>query len=210
MIRINLLPVEEKREVKGLGEFIVYVFVIIAVLVVLVATNIVQNKRIANTNKRIEDVKRRIAKLEDVKKRVEEFKAKNKELEDRIKAIAILEENRTGPLFVMDSLSSAVPDRAWIDKFTEKSSVAQIEGIAWDERTVADFMKRLQSSPYFQNVELKVIKTKEIQNLPLKNFAIESKLNYSGKVKTEEDRKGADTRQQKLNQNQRKAEGDNG
>jgi len=210
MIRINLLPVEEKKEVKGIGEFIIGVFAIIAVLMLLIAANLIQNRRIADTNKRIADVKRRIAKLEEVKMKVEEFKAKNKELEDRVKAIAILEENRTGPLFIMDSLSSAIPDRAWIDKLTEKSSVAQMEGIAWDERTVADFMKKLQSSTYFQNVELKVIKTKEIRNLPLKDFVIESKLNYSGKVKTEEEQKETETKQQKTKPSERKVEGDNG
>ncbi|HWP91400.1 MAG TPA: PilN domain-containing protein [Thermodesulfobacteriota bacterium] len=186
MIKINLLPVEEKREIKGLGEFVVGVLVLLAVVMLLIALNLIQNKRITNVNDRIADTKRKIQKLEDVKKKVEEFKAKNQELEGRIKAIAILEENRTGPLYVMDSLSQAIPDRAWIDKFSEKGSVAQMDGIAWDERTVADFMKRLQSSPYYQNVELKVIKAKDIQNLALKNFVIESKLNYSGKVVKEE------------------------
>lgn len=196
MIRINLVPLEERKEIKGLGEFIIGVFILLALLVLLIAANLVQNKRIADVNNKITDVKKQIAKLEEVKKKVEEFKAKNKDLEERIKAIAILEENRTGPLFVMDSLAKAIPDRAWIDKFSEKTSVVQMDGMAWDEITVADFMKKLQSYPYFQNIELKVIKTKEIQKLPLKNFVIESKLNYSGKTRVEEDRSKAETQKE--------------
>ncbi len=196
MIRINLVPIEERKEIKGLGEFIIGVFILLALLVLLIAANLVQNKRIADVNNKITDVKKQIAKLEEVKKKVEEFKAKNKDLEERIKAIAILEENRTGPLFVMDSLAKAIPDRAWIDKFSEKTSVVQMDGMAWDEITVADFMKKLQSYPYFQNIELKVIKTKEIQKLPLKNFVIESKLNYSGKTQVEEDRNKAETQKE--------------
>jgi Tfp pilus assembly protein PilN len=81
--------------------------------------------------------------------------------------------------------------------------------MAWDEITVADFMKKLQSSPYFQNVELKVIKTKEIQKLPLKNFVVESKLNYSGKTKIQEDQKKTETQKQ-TNVNRPKAEDNNG
>jgi len=209
MIRINLVPVEERKEIKGLGEFIIGVFILLALLVLLVAANLIQNKRIADVNNRITDVKKEIAKLEEVKKKVEDFKAKNKDLEERIKAIAILEQNRTGPLFVMDSLAKAIPDRAWIDKFSEKGNVAQMDGIAWDEITVADFMKKLQSYPYFQNIELKVIKTKELQKLPLKNFVIESKLNYSGKTQTEEDQKKTET-EKETKVNRLKAEDQNG
>jgi type IV pilus assembly protein PilN len=209
MIRINLVPAEEGKEVKGLGELIIGIFILLAVLVLLIATNLIQNKRIADVNEKITGVKKQIAKLEDVRKKVEEFKAKNKDLEERIKAIAILEENRTGPLFVMDSLAKAIPDRAWIDKFSEKANVAQMDGMAWDEITVADFMKKLQSYPYFQNVELKVIKTKEMQKLPLKNFVIESRLNYSGKTQVEENQKKTDT-QKKTKVNRREAGDNNG
>src|SRR3989304_6982970 len=154
MIKVNLIPVKERKEIR-------------------------------DVNNKIADTKAPIVKLEDVKKKVDEFKAKNKELEEKIRVINVLEENRTGPLYVMESLGQAIPNRAWIDKLSEKSSSATVEGFAWDELTVSDFMKRLQSFPYFQNVELKVINTKEIQKLPLKAFVIESKLNYSGKVKTE-------------------------
>ena len=209
MIRINLIPVEEKKQVKGIGEFIIGVFILLAVLLLLISANLIQNKRIADVNDKITGVKKQIAKLEEVKKKVEDFKAKNKELEERIRAIAILEENRTGPLFIMDSLAAAMPDRAWIDKFSEKANVAQMDGMAWDEITVADFMKKLQSSPYFQNVELKVIKTKEIQKLPLKNFVVESKLNYSGKTKIQEDQKKTETQKQ-TNVSRPKAEDNNG
>lgn len=209
MIRINLIPVEEKKQVKGLGEFIIGVFILLAALLLLISANLIQSKRIADVNDKITGVKKQIAKLEEVKKKVEDFKAKNKELEERIRAIAILEENRTGPLFIMDSLAAAMPDRAWIDNFSEKANVAQIDGMAWDEITVADFMKKLQSSPYFQNVELKVIKTKEIQKLPLKNFVVESKLNYSGKTKIQEDQKKTETQKQ-TKVNRLKAEDDNG
>ncbi|MGH7808505.1 MAG: PilN domain-containing protein [Thermodesulfobacteriota bacterium] len=209
MIRINLIPVEEKKQVKGIGEFIIGVFILLAVLLLLISANLIQNKRIAVVNDKITGVKKQIAKLEEVKKKVEDFKAKNKELEERIRAIAILEENRTGPLFIMDSLAAAMPDRAWIDKFSEKANVAQMDGMAWDEITVADFMKKLQSSPYFQNVELKVIKTKEIQKLPLKNFVVESKLNYSGKTKIQDDQKKTETQKQ-TNVSRPKAEDNNG
>lgn len=187
MIKINLLSLkEEKKEVRGLNDLIIGVLAIVAAIVVVVAIDLVQLKRIRDTKNEIAEVKKRINVLEVIRKKVEEFKAKNKELEGKIKVISVLEENRTGPLFVMDALGLAIPSRAWVDQFSEKNYMAKIEGTAWDELTVSDFMKKLQSSPYFQDVDLAVINTKEVQRLPLKTFVIESKLNYSGKVKTEE------------------------
>jgi type IV pilus assembly protein PilN len=190
MIKINLVSVKEKKEVRGLNDLIIGVLAIVAAIVVVVATDLVQSKRIRDTNNEIAEVEKRIKALEVIRNKVEEFKAKNKELENKIKIISVLEENRNGPLLVMDALGQAIPNRAWVDKFSVKDYAAQIEGTAWDELTVSDFMKKLQSSPYFQNVDLAVINTKQIQQLSLKTFVIESKLNYSGKVKTEESPEG--------------------
>ena len=201
MIKINLLPTEEKRDVKGRGQVIAGIFAIAAVFILLIAVDLIQAKRIEDTNERIAYVKAEIKKREVIKKEVEEFKAKNKQLEDKIKVIQVLEENRAGPLFVMDALGGSMPERAWVDKFSEKQYAAKIEGIAWSELTVSDFMKKLQSSPYFRNVELNVIKTKEMQNLPLKNFVITSNLNYSGKIEDQATEEGQD----KINTNHSEA-----
>lgn len=181
MIRINLLPGGEV-EVRRVGDLIVGGLVIFAVIVSILALHLYQAKSLRDVNKETLRVQRRINELEEVKKKVEAFKAKNAELERRIKLIEMLEQNRAAQLRVMESLAAAIPERAWIDKFTEKSSNAKIEGIAWNEFTVSDFMKSLKTSNYFKDVELVSIQKKEMQNLPLRNFVIESILNYSGKV----------------------------
>ncbi len=197
MIRINLLSAkEEKKRVRGLNDIIIGLLAIIAVIAVIVAIDLVQSKRIRDTNNEIAEVKKRINSLEVIKNKVEQFKSKNKELQEKVKVISVLEENRTGPLFIMDALGQAIPNKAWVDRFSETNNMAQIEGTAWDELTISDFMKRLQSSPYFQDVDLAVINTKEVQQLSLKTFVIQSRLNYSGRVKTEEKSTG----KEKLNQ----------
>jgi type IV pilus assembly protein PilN len=128
-------------------------------------------------------VQKRLKELEEIKKKVDDYKARNAELERRIKLIQELEDNRNGPLFVMDSLSKSIPERSWIDKFTETGYSAKLEGIAWNEFTVSDFLKNLQASKYFGNVELKSIKKQIMQDLPLRSFVINASLNYSGKTK---------------------------
>jgi type IV pilus assembly protein PilN len=182
LIRINLLPSEQKKEARALGDLIVGGLVIFAVIVSILALHLYQAKALRDVNKETLRVEKRIKELEDVKEKVEAFKAKNAELERRIKLIQLLEQNRAAQLYVMESLAEAIPQRAWIDKFTETGDKAKVEGIAWNEFTVSDFMKSLKSSNYFNDVELVSIQKKEMQNLPLRSFVIESNLSYSGKV----------------------------
>lgn len=190
MIRINLLPGGEV-EVRRVGDLIVGGLVIFAVIVSILALHLYQAKSLTDVNKETLKVEKKIKDLENVKKKVEAFKAKNAELERRIKLIELLEQNRAAQLYVMESLAEAIPQRAWIDKFTEKGNKAKMEGIAWNEFTVSDFMKSLKSSIYFNDVELVSIQKKAMQNLPLRSFVIESILNFSGKVV--EDNKNEET-----------------
>ncbi|MCH8028496.1 MAG: PilN domain-containing protein [Candidatus Dadabacteria bacterium] len=182
MIRINLLSEEERREIKGITEFLLGVAVIVGMIVVLVAVDFNESSKISGKQRELNRLKKEIKNKEAVKARVEDFKRQNKLLEQRIRVIQVLEENRAGPLFVMDSLGKAIPERAWVNKFTEKGFIATMEGVAWNEKTVAEFMRNLQASPYFKAVSLKEIKTKRIQTLDLKTYKIQTRLNYSGKT----------------------------
>lgn len=186
MIRINLLPKQEVTESRGRGEFYIGLLAIISVFGVIMATHYSQMNSIEEVRRKIKVTDRKIEDLKDVEKKVEEFKEKNKELERRIKVIADLEKKRSGPLYVMDSLSGSVPEKAWIDELKSKGTSATISGVAWNEFTVADFMESLQESAYFKNVNLKVIKKTRVNNLALRSFEISTSLNFTGERETEE------------------------
>ena len=188
MIRLNLIPRQERKLPKALTDFNKGVMLVLAVLLVCLVLYLYQHKQLSDVTERTAKVQKRLAELESIKKKVDDYKARSAELERRINLIQELEDNRTGPLFVMDSLSRSIPERSWLDKFTEKGSSAQLEGIAWNEFTVSDFLKNLQASNYFGNVELKSIKKQIIQDVPLKSFVINSSLNYSGKTKENADK----------------------
>ncbi|HEY7535169.1 MAG TPA: PilN domain-containing protein, partial [Thermodesulfobacteriota bacterium] len=162
----------------GFSDLELGVYLVIAIFVLIVATYALLISEIKDLQIEIIDLKGHISTLEDIKKKVEDIKASNKELREKITIIKLLEENRTRPLFMMEILGQAIPNRAWIDRYLEKNSSALIEGVAWDELTVSNFITNLESFPYFRNVGLSVIKAKEVKGLPLKAFVIETNLNY--------------------------------
>ena len=200
MIRINLLPkVEIKKPKKGIGEIFVGTLALLVVLGVILATHFSQAGKIEKTRNEIRTTEKKIKALKDVEEQVNEFKEKNKELERRIQIIADLEKKRSGPLYVMDSLSTSIPARSWVDNIKSKGSSTTITGIAWNEFTVAEFMKNLQNSNYFKNVKLKVIKQEDVSSLQLRKFEITSSMDFIGKQNKpkNEDKEKSDTNNKK-------------
>ncbi len=180
MIRVNLLGEETKKDFGGYGQVFIGLVVLVALFAVIAALNIIQNKKLDTLNSRIAKAENRIKELDEIKRKVDDFKARNAELNRRIEIIKVLEDNRTGPLYVMDALGKGIPRKAWIDEFTENGLNAQLSGIADSEFTVADFMEALQKSPYFTGVELGVIKKTSLRNQSLRSFVITSRLDYTG------------------------------
>ena len=180
MIKINLIPAEERRDIKGFGELLLGLLVIVALFAGIAALHVVQSNNMKEVETKFQKTEKEIKSLEAVKIRVDEFKAKNLELKRRIEIINTLERNRTGPLFVMDALASAMPAKAWIDEFSESGMKAKMVGIADNEFTVADLMESLQASPYFKTVELGVIKKTTMRKQQLRSFALHSRLDYTG------------------------------
>lgn len=193
MIRVNLLGEETKKDFGGYSQVLIGLAVLVALFTVIAALHIIQDKKLNSLNSRIAKAEKRIKELEAVKKKVDDFKAKNAELNRRIQIITVLEDNRTGPLYVMDALGKDIPTRAWVDEFTEKGLNATLSGIADNEFTVADFMEALQKSPYFTGVELGVIKKTSLRNQSLRSFVITSRLDYTGNRGKKRDSKEAST-----------------
>jgi type IV pilus assembly protein PilN len=63
--------------------------------------------------------------------------------------------------------------RLWFTSFESSGGKVNIKGIALDNKTIADFMSRLEESKLYKNVNLKTIKQQKIDKLNLKHFDIE-------------------------------------
>jgi type IV pilus assembly protein PilN len=65
-----------------------------------------------------------------------------------------------------------VSKRMWFTDLSVSDKTVEINGIALDEKTVADFIVRLQNSGLFSNVELRSVKRKMVEKSNLKSFRI--------------------------------------
>jgi type IV pilus assembly protein PilN len=65
-----------------------------------------------------------------------------------------------------------VPKRMWFTRLGSKGRIVTINGIALDNKTVADFMVRLEKSEVFSDVDLKTLKQFKVKQSNLKSFQI--------------------------------------
>ncbi len=179
MIRINLLPVREIEAKFGRRqEFILAGLFVGLTIVLILGVYLFQSTRLsslkndfAQLRKEVEVLNAQVKGMEGIEKRIGVLKSKIKVIED-------LNKKKTGPVRVMENLSSATPSRLWLTQFKETGGALSLNGLAVDNQTIAEFLKALSSSVYFNNVEL--VETTQIQqgDIPLKKFSIRSDLLY--------------------------------
>ncbi len=58
-------------------------------------------------------------------------------------------------MHIMDELASRIsPDSEWLTSVTEKDNSLRVKGVAVNNPAIAQFMKRLEESPYIKTVDL--------------------------------------------------------
>ena len=156
MIRINLLPVRAAQKRENIRRQVSYFLgCVILVVVAMAYFTISLNRSISNLTVEIEDAKSELTKLQAIVKRVNQIKKELNKLEAKMDVIARLEANRAGPARIMDALTSlVVADRMWLTKMSEVGGKMNLSGVAMDNKTIADFMTRLEKSPHFNVVDL--------------------------------------------------------
>ena len=161
MIRINLLPREDKTPRKGpsvsfkAGELVLPIGVVIAAALVMMGTALSQNARVSGLEKSIEEVDAQSRALAPQIERVNRLAQERAELDLRLGIISKLEKGRTEDVRMMDELAKCVPDYMWLTSASQDAGTSlTLEGVTLSNRVVSDFMSRLDRSPMFANVEL--------------------------------------------------------
>ncbi len=183
MIRINLVPQDEVRRQAARQRDRQVVLGIAGLLVALVGTAEFVTRRSASEVQREVDLqKTQLAELSRQYQEAVLLQRKKKALESKLETIEILERQRRGPVHVLEHLGGATPEKLWLTEMREAGGAAIFSGRGLDNQTVALFMRNLEHSPYFANVELVETKQVEEGKAKYKEFAIRSTVIYAGRA----------------------------
>jgi type IV pilus assembly protein PilN len=192
MIRINLLPYRAAQKKENIRRQIsIFILAVIMVVVILLYYNMSLNNDIDALNTQIKNTKSMLAQVEQQAKKVDEIKKAFDRLKQKTDVIKSLETNRKIAVQLLDNMTTLVAEnvstsqseasadsdskpvkRLWFTNFQENGDQINLRGIALDNKTIADFMSRLEASNLFMNVNLKTIKQQKISELNLKSFEI--------------------------------------
>jgi type IV pilus assembly protein PilN len=158
MIRINLLPVRANQKKDKLRNNLVVL--IAALTLAVVGCGAVYVSMLTKISDARDVIAAKEAEIQSLKKdigEVAQFKKLQEELRGKLDVLAKLKDGKTGPVHLLDSLGSAVPDKLWLTSFKETGGAVSMSGLGLNEETVAQFLRDLHASPYFTGVELQVI-----------------------------------------------------
>jgi type IV pilus assembly protein PilN len=87
--------------------------------------------------------------------KVEELEAKRALLKRKVDVINDLKQKQHGPVRIMDEVSRALPELVWLTELKLTGNNLTLTGDAMDENAVANFYSNLDSSPFFEEPEVK-------------------------------------------------------
>ncbi len=184
MIRINLLPFRAARKKENIRRQLSYfTLTMILTLLMLFLYDRSLSAKINALDGKIVETKKLVTAFEKDAKKVDEIKKKLTNLKNKTNVINDLEINRGWPVQLLDAMTGVVvPKRMWFSSFAAKEKKITISGVAMDNKTVADFMTRLENSSLFSSVNLKNLQQKKIGARLLKSFNISCKKKEREKV----------------------------
>ena len=173
MIRINLLPVKATRKKEIVkGQLAVLGVTLLIALLVCGGLYMSLSSKISDEKALIAQKEAEIASLKKKIGEVAQFKKRQQELREKLDILDKLSDGKTGPVRLLDELSLAIPDKMWVVSYSESNGNIVMSGVSLTEETVAQFMRKLETSDYYQNVELRVVEQTRNNDNVLHKFEI--------------------------------------
>ncbi len=175
MIRINLLPFRLARKKENIRRQVSIFFLSILLLVSALAWYTLGIKNAIEEKQRETDrVNAQITIYREKADRVTEIQKRLKILEDKLQIVASLKQKRDEQLVLLEDLQvRLVPEQMWLETLDADETSVTLTGIAFDNPTIANFMKRLEASELFREIDLKQTRIKKFdEGTSLKAFEL--------------------------------------
>jgi type IV pilus assembly protein PilN len=186
MIRVNLLVEEKDRS----AAYAIHALILIGIVVILLLLGGWTSNRLISSLSEYENEvglkESELIKLKDKTKKVENMEQNQKLLIEKLEIIAKLKTRKQGPVRILDDLTKAIPERAWLTSVSQKNDTIELSGVAVDGQTVSDFISRLRESKFIDDAD--VVKTQLIMKdeVKMQSFTFPAQLSELLTLKKQE------------------------
>ena len=175
MIKINLLPFRAARKKENVRRQVsIFLLSFLLATVAIIYYNTRLNSKMLVLNTRTEKITKELAKYDKINNEIKSIKEKLELLKKKTNVIKNLELSSEDAVRLLDAMTKMVIEkRMWLNMLETKGKTVNLNGVAIDNKTVADFMTRLEDSKLFNKVKLKTTKKQKFKKtVNLKSFEI--------------------------------------
>lgn len=173
MTRINLLPWRDLRRTQRQRELFGMLggaALVAAGIVFLVQTEL--DRRIQYQQERNDYLRGEIAFLKKAAEELQELQKTRSRLVDRLNVIQQLQTSRPGMVRMLDGLVRLIPQDIYLTAFKTTSSQVTLSCIARSNNVISEFMRDIKASNLFGEPELRVIETRNLNNVQARVFEL--------------------------------------
>lgn len=186
MIRINLLPPEDRKKTRRIklprfsaggpkAVWMIAALVAYAGMVIAIAT--LQSRQIADLEVKIAAAKEESKRLAPQLERIRQLTREREEVDRRLGIIASLDRERYFRVQILNELSEVLPPNSWLTSVKETGGTqVTIDGVTFSNYLIADLMTGLDKSDHFQNVALSIAQEGHIMDHKVIQFTVSSRV----------------------------------
>ena len=186
MIRINLLPPEDRKKTRQIklpsissggpkAAWMIAALVVYAGMVVAIAS--LQTKTVTNLEAKITKAEEESRQLAPQLERIRKLTKEREEVDRRLGIIASLDRERYFRVKLLNDISEKLPSNSWLVSLKENSGTqVTLEGVTFSNYLIADLMTNLEKSEHFADVTLAIAQEGHILDHKVIQFTLNSKI----------------------------------
>ncbi len=174
MIHINLLPVRQiKHRIRLRNEVIVFCLALLLLLGALSLVAAAMNSKISTMTQNVAQLTAKKNSYTPILNKIKQLEREKKALEAKIDVIKKLKKKSQITVRVLDEIATITPsNRVWLKSLKQQGTNVSLDGIALDNRTVAQYMENLKKSAFFTDAVLGSSSQTIVANKKLQSFTL--------------------------------------
>jgi type IV pilus assembly protein PilN len=173
MTKINLLDWRAERRQRRKQQFLLLIGVTFLVSAALVGiAYFAMDEAISHQQSRNKLLQTEITALDKQIKEIQELQKVKANLLARMRVIEQLQQSRSATVHFFDEIINTLPDGVYLTSVKQTGGDVTLDGVAESNGRISAYMKNLDSSPWFKDPKLVVIRTSDKNRLRSSEFQL--------------------------------------
>lgn len=173
MTKINLLDWRAERRQRRKQQFMLLIGITFLASAALVGiAYFAMDEAISHQQDRNKILQNEIAALDKQIKEIQELQKVKANLLARMRVIEQLQQSRSATVHFFDEIINTLPDGVYLTSIKQTGTDVTLDGVAESNGRISAYMKNLDSSPWFKDPKLVVIRTSDKNRLRSSEFQL--------------------------------------